>query len=207
MLLPVGILGGIDQGPEDRRAFILARPDQRDRADVRRSAHPRSTKCRQPCPGRGSRRRGSPAALPAPWRHGPSSPGPRWTGRTGRASPPLRPGRTRRGSGRATRLPPARTPVRSTTSSSIGSRAASPSRLKQLAPAVERARQDRLEKARRRDIVGHRQPARQDGVGFGPVRLLLAPARRARSTAGPCGRGRDRKAGPGPSRSAAKPAG
>ena len=46
----------------------------------------------------------------------------------------------------------------------------------QLAPSVERARQDRLQKARRSDIVRHRQPVRQDGMRLGQMRLFLAAA-------------------------------
>ena len=46
---------------------------------------------------------------------------------------------------------------------------------KQFSPAVDRPRQDRLEETTRRDIVGHGQPTRENGMGLAQVRLLLAP--------------------------------
>ena len=192
---------------EWRDQFRLARTDDRY-LDPSAPAEDREAHCGgRDWPGRRWRRRGSPPALRAPWRRGRSSPALHWRARTGRAGFRHRRARTRRGSGRARRFRCARTPARADISSSIGSRAASPSRRVELSSAVERTRKDGLEEARRSRIVGHREQiaehasAHRRNPHFRPI-AGEAPPQACRS-----GRRRDRTTAPGPSRSAARPAG
>ena len=104
-----------------------------------RSRNRTSARSARSSPGRRWRRRGSRPALRAPWRHGRSSPGPRWPGGRDRAGhrPSPRENQARKRSSEAISL-------RSNSSalfisSSIGSRAAMPSRRIELAPALASA--------------------------------------------------------------------